>query len=398
MRSSPTRHRVALTIALTGVAVSAYVLNEHVRLHADGAYVSSCKDLGFHCDEVLRSRWGKLLGLPVPAWSLADFAVGAVLAVPGALGATGAGLADLLLIGLVSASLGYALVLLGVMVFAVQASCIFCLTVDAVILAWFVTVVPLASRFEASPRTPWARRRSTAQVFAAAALVLALAGGATLAAVPNTVGACATAADVRSIEPKFFEMYDGLKRVPLPETLGAATHTKGAPNASVTLVEFSDFECPACGAAFHDLRALVKKHPDLRLVFRHFPLDSSCNRYVQRAVHQDACLAAAASECAGKQDRFWEYHDLLFQNQASLDRDNLFRYARELGLDIPTFRTCLDDPATRDVILQDIEAGRAAGVDSTPTLFTNTRRIDGALEQPFYDYALCIERSAGAGG
>jgi protein-disulfide isomerase len=104
-----------------------------------------------------------------------------------------------------------------------------------------------------------------------------------------------------------------------------------------------------------------------------------------------ACLAACGAECAGQQGKFWEYHDLLFQNQAALARDGLFTIARDIGLDIARFRTCLDDPATLDLVREDVHAGSALGVKSTPTIFINGRRIEGALERHYYDYAITIE-------
>jgi protein-disulfide isomerase len=113
---------------------------------------------------------------------------------------------------------------------------------------------------------------------------------------------------------------------------------------------------------------------------------------MQQSLHPDACHAAVAAECAGQQEKFWEYHDQLFEHQRALDRDSLFRYARDVGLDIAPFRTCLDDPATMDRVRADVTAGTKVGVDSTPTIFINGRRVDGALSQPYYDFALVIER------
>ena len=85
---------------------------------------------------------------------------------------------------------------------------------------------------------------------------------------------------------------------------------------------------------------------------------------------------------------------MLFENHEHLERDNLFRYARELGLDIPSFRTCLDDPATTERVGADVEAGARAGVSSTPTLFINGRAVEGALDRRYYDYALILEQHA----
>src|SRR5206468_2872217 len=241
MPPSPTRHRLALALALAGIALSALALDVHRRLAAGSGYTSFCNLGGVvNCDAVLGSRYSVVLGVAVPAWGIAGFAAGAALALPGALAASAGGLADLLLLGLASASLGFALVLGGAMM-ALGSVCLLCLGLDAIILAWFVTVLPLASRFEADVRAGRWRR----------------------------------------------------------------------PGAALAIVEFSDFQCPFCVQAFRDLHELVRSRAGVSLVFRHFPLDASCNRHVKGSLHPAACLAACAAECAGRQERFWEYHDVL---------------------------------------------------------------------------------------
>jgi protein-disulfide isomerase len=391
MPSSPTRHRVAVVLALVGVAVSVLTLHVTRQLASVDGYTSFC-NLGdaINCDAVLTSKWGNFLGLPVPLWAIAVFALGALLALPGAAGATTVGFADLGLIGLASGSLGFALVLAVISSMVLRTACLLCISLYVVIIAWFVAVAPLARRFQGSDRAPWLQRRAAAYAAVAAGLLLSVAAG-TVEAVRGP-GSADTVAEVQAADPKFYDLYTNLPVLDASDVLGRAAHVKGNPDAAVTIVEFSDFECPACGHAFSDLRALVRTRSDVRLVFRHFPLDSSCNHRMQQQLHPDACRAAAAAECAGRLGRFWEYHDKLFENQKALDRDSLFRYARELNLDIAAFRACLDDPATMDGIAADVEAGARLGIESTPTIFINGRRVQGALERPYYDFALVIEK------
>src|SRR2546428_1846387 len=172
MPPSPIRHRLALALALAGIALSALALDVHRRLAEGSGYASFCNLGGVvNCDAVLGSRYSVVLGAPVPAWGIAGFAVGAALALPGALAASAGGLADLLLLGLVSASLGFALVLAGAMM-VLGSVCLLCLGLDTVILAWFVTVLPLVSRFEAIVRAGWWRRRAPTRAFPPRAPVL----------------------------------------------------------------------------------------------------------------------------------------------------------------------------------------------------------------------------------
>jgi len=312
-----------------------------------------------------------------------------VLAVPGALGAR-AGLADLVLLGLVSASVGFACVLGVIMAAVLHHACLLCLATDVVIAAWFVTVMPLAGRFDPTLSAAWWSRRGAARTVAAAAMVFAVAGG-TLAAVRRPPPAT-NLAEVRMRDPQFVDWYTGLPVRSLRELTAGEEHAKGPSDAAITIVEFSDFQCPHCAEAFPDLRKLVRSRSDVRLVFRHYPLDSSCNASLPVPLHPNACLAAIAAECAGDQGRFWEYHDVLFENHEHLERESLFRYARELGLDLAAFRVCLDDPATRARVGQDVDVGNRVGVNSTPTLFINGRAVAGKLDRTYYDYALIIEK------
>ncbi|MFN8543548.1 MAG: thioredoxin domain-containing protein [Candidatus Binatia bacterium] len=379
---SSSRHRVALLIALAGAAVAAYTQHVGTQLESGSGYTSFCNLGGIiNCDAVIGSRYSRLLGVS-DAWAgIAAFLAGAALALPGALGARAA-VADLLLVGLAAGSMGFTLVLAGVMAFALRKLCILCLTLDVLTLAWFVTVVPLTGRFEGG-------LRALARLAVAGGLVATLGAGAFAAL--RTPGSATNVDEVRARDPKFFDLYMKLPVRAVQDVEGSGRHVKGQPSAPVTLVEFSDFQCPACGEAFADLKKLAAR-PDVRMIFRSFPLDASCNAALQRSFHPDACLAAMAAECAGDQSRFWEYHDQLFQNQKTLDRESLFRYARAVGLDIPAFRTCLDAPETRARVVTDVEAGLKLGISSTPTLFFNGRLVDGALEDPYYDYALIIEK------
>jgi protein-disulfide isomerase len=389
MQPSPIRHRIALVLALLGAALAAYALEVGMQLAADSGFTSICNLGGVvNCDVVLTSRFSHLLGLPVSVWALLAFGAGALLALPGALGRPQA-FADLLLLALTSGSVGFAAVLAGAMA-TLGSVCLICLSMDVVIAAWFVTVLPLARRFALGAPAPWWRRRTAATAAAAVALVVAIAAG-TVAAVVGPATAL-TYEDVKTHDPAFHDWYTRLPVRPTATLVGSAAHRKGPSDAAVSIVEFSDFQCPHCAQAYKDLRDLCASRSDVALVFRHFPLDAACNRRVTGSGHPDACLAACAAECAAKQDRFWSYHDVLFENQKNLDRSSLFRYARDVGLDLDAFRSCLDAPETRALVSADVEAGAAAGVASTPTLFINGRTIQGALRHEHYDYALIIER------
>ena len=141
--------------------------------------------------------------------------------------------------------------------------------------------------------------------------------------------------------------------------------TRGPANASVTIVEFSDFQCPFCGALYPVLKDIEKKYPEtVRVVYRQFPLVT---------IHPDAQKSAEASLCANEQQRFWEFHDSLFNNQKELGVSALKGRASELKLNTTAFNECLDSGRTGDAIRKDIVDGYKAGVTGTPAVYINGR-------------------------
>lgn len=141
--------------------------------------------------------------------------------------------------------------------------------------------------------------------------------------------------------------------------------------AEVTIVEFSDFECPYCGRA-HPLisRALREFEGRVRLVFKHYPLSG----------HENAQPAARAAIAAMRQGKFWEMHDMLFENQLALTASDLESYARRLGLDVERFRRDMEDDETQALIDRNRREGRDVQVRGTPSIFVNGRRFSGLPE------------------
>jgi len=164
------------------------------------------------------------------------------------------------------------------------------------------------------------------------------------------------------------------------KTVDATGPSKGPQDAKITIVEFSDFECPYCSRALPAVEQVLKAYPDqVRLVFRHFPL----------SFHPNAQKAGEASMCAHDQGKFWEMHDVLFQNQQALDVPSLKGYAKNLGLDTAAFDSCLDSGKHANTIRSDMAAGEAAGVNGTPAFFVNGVPLSGAV--PFEQFKAVID-------
>jgi protein-disulfide isomerase len=152
----------------------------------------------------------------------------------------------------------------------------------------------------------------------------------------------------------------------------------GSEDATVTVVEFSDFLCPYCAKASRYIKlAESGAHDTVRFVFRHLPLDKSCNRSVRSDVHPGACLLAEGAVCAHEQDKFWEYHDLAFETEGSVSRSVVMDKAATIGLNLGEFKRCLDSGRGLRVVREDIEAALNAGIKSTPTLLINGRQLRG---------------------
>jgi protein-disulfide isomerase len=149
--------------------------------------------------------------------------------------------------------------------------------------------------------------------------------------------------------------------------------TKGNTNAKLTLIEFSDFECPYCGRYVREAYPQVERDyvstGKIRYVFRHFPL---------AGLHPRAMKAAEAGECGRIQGKFWPLHDQLFANQKALEPPALVTYARAAGLETKPFETCLNGEAASKV-RTDLEAGARAGITATPTFFFGFAQDDGSI-------------------
>jgi protein-disulfide isomerase len=151
----------------------------------------------------------------------------------------------------------------------------------------------------------------------------------------------------------------------------AGDPSRGPASAKITLVEFSDFQCPYCAVAVASLNDILAKHPtDVRLVFKEFPLD----------IHSQAAYAAEAALAANAQGKFWPLHDKMYANFRSLSPDKIAGWAKELGLDMDRFSMDMKSGRYKPVVEKELDQGEQAGVLGTPTVFVNGKHYNGGLE------------------
>jgi protein-disulfide isomerase len=188
----------------------------------------------------------------------------------------------------------------------------------------------------------------------------------------------AVVAELRKAGPPVRVMFD-----PPRQTVAVAPEdpSLGPASAPVTIIEFSDFQCPFCQRVAPTLKQIRATYGDrVRIVWKDFPLTQ---------IHPQAFDAAQAGNCAQEQGKFWEFHDQLFANQAALQPEYLKKYATAVGMDGSTFSTCLDSAKFQAKVQQALTAGGRLGISSTPTTYINGRMVSGA--QPYEAFASVID-------
>lgn len=143
----------------------------------------------------------------------------------------------------------------------------------------------------------------------------------------------------------------------------------GNPFAGIELVEYGDYECPYCGRAWPLVKDIKQRYgAHLKFVFRNFPL---------RKIHPHAFAASVATEAAALQGKFWEMHDIVFENQTMLDDEHILSFANRLGLDMDRFKNDIQQKKLADKVEKDFESGLRSGVNRTPTFFINGEKFNG---------------------
>ncbi len=158
----------------------------------------------------------------------------------------------------------------------------------------------------------------------------------------------------------------------LKPAVSKTDHAQGNLDSDLVIVEYGDYQCPYCGAAYPVLKELMKEFgTQIKFVFRNFPLSE---------MHQYARAAALAAEAANLQGKFWEMHDAIYENQEDLNEDFLLELAEKLKLDIPKFKKDIDSTELADRVDSDFESGIVSGVNGTPSFYVNGNKFDGGAE------------------
>jgi protein-disulfide isomerase/uncharacterized membrane protein len=362
---------VAVALACVGIGLAVELTRLHVAVHTNPAARSFCSlKRGINCLNVAESSYSIVLGVPVSVWAI--FGELALLAAALTAALTRRRLGSGVLFWGAAIGVAVGVWLSYVSAFRIGSLCLLCSALEGVNVALWVTATLHFRARRIAPdmllardaRFFWHHRRWT------------LPGAA--------VGLAALAA-LSALYPPYWKILEPNGPGGLPHGFTAEGHAWiGARRPRVTIVEFTDFQCPFCRMAHSRVRLLVTAHArTVRLVHRDFPLDHHCNHMIKKPYHPRACELARAARCAGRQHKFWEMADLIFARRDREGGPNPEALAFRLGLDRAEFNRCMQSPAVHEHIQADILESERLKLSGTPSYFLNGRKIRGwpKLEQ-----------------
>ena len=442
-REDSIRLGTALVAAAGGVALSAVLLLRHYGLDTGALSAAVCDPANSGCAEVAASAWSAAAGIPLAAIGLAFFAsLGFLVALSLFLGAPLRSRPARLALRLLGLALLVDGFLLGVQAFSIGAFCSLCLWTYAANVVAFGALLPAgllprrqppAGTEEAgrAPAPGGSRERRAVPAFWVAAAVVAAAvlwmngelreradagpdlsllgvrsavsppvpfgsSGRIPAGTPVLFGGPAPG---RGGAPTSQWRVPPFQQQPVQEVPLDGAPARGPTDAPVQIVTFSDFLCPSCRrfALAFEQYAEGPTGPHVSLHYRNYPLDSACAAHLSRQIHPGACRVARGAVCAGRQGKFWEYHDRVYLAPPDPAREptneQVVGIAVGAGLDGDALRACLEDPSAEAELRADIAEAVRLGVTGTPTIFINGRRVP-ALDQ-FADAVLWELEKAG---
>lgn len=355
------KRTLLLLSTLAGVANGIWMLILHIQYEKLGGVCSVNQKIS--CEVLTYKQYSEWLGIPSPVYALFTFLLLFILAYRGWKNiGTHRGREDTYTFMLSHIAMIAAVTMASISFFVLKKLCIFCFIYYVIILVtWFTArsiakshgqdhLASVQEHFPALIRSQW---------FWFAGVAFACVLTFSHFALQSTATLSDTAIAIRGDKMK----------------------TTGNPNSKVTMTIFSDFECPACKNAANVLKELEKEGylSKIKVVYKFFPLDPSCNRGTPYGPHIMACDAARASVCAAQQNKFWRYHDRLFEEQPSFYESKFYKIAEEENLNMKSFSACWKNKTVIDEVKNDIEEGISAPVTGTPSIFLNGKKLQGGV-------------------
>jgi protein-disulfide isomerase/uncharacterized membrane protein len=371
--------KLILLFGAVGLGLSLYATNHHYELLSAGATDSYCNiNEQFSCDEVARSAYSQVLGIPLGVWGIGFFLGQLVLGFLAFRRQAGHVESKQGLVALTFLGATGSIVLAGISAFILGKFCLNCMGIYVVCFTQVAIV--LANKRDAL--SEWQMPKAL-NGLVTSAITLGL-----VVLVHNWVGPMLSKPVAKTNSPSAQSGADaGLnfstnkREVPIDRSAysGMGEDFRNGPDdAKVVIVEFADFQCPACKSAFEQLKQVKKMYGDqVQLVFKNYPLDKTCNSALTSQIHPFACSAAALARCAGADGKFWEAATLLYEKQGEINAENIIKWASELGLSKEKYSACASSKDVMAKISDDVRVGNDLGVNSTPTIYINGRQMMG---------------------
>ncbi len=363
----------ALVVALLGIVASIYSISHHLEVHASGQTDAACNiNATFSCDEVALSKYSEIGGIPLGVFGLGYFAAMMVLLGMGIMGGKSAkehlqAYAVMVGIGLLTS-----LVLAGISIALLGNYCVTCIGVYTLTILQGVALLVGREDIPKGFDLKNVFSGGTTAAIAVAAVVFGYSflkpGKATNDQARDPAKPIPTVSDKTEDIPVAKSAYTGL----------GEDYRKGGDNAAVVIQEFADFQCPACKSIQGTLDELHREYGDrVLIVYRNYPLDQACNSSIRNKMHEHACSAAVMARCAGQYGKFWDYHKLAFDKQSEISAGNVRAWGAAVGLTPEQMDSCAASKDLLDKVKDDIELGNKLGIDSTPTVYINGRKVLG---------------------
>lgn len=375
----------AFILVFLGLGASVYLLVRYFAISTgDAELFDVCRAFfGGDCDAAIRSGFGVQLGIPLAGWGVVHFVVVAVaLLLSIVLGESFHTEATLAALFFCTVAAVCGIILTAVMLSGATNLCSLCLGIHVINLG----LIPVVKRGSVSTigellasvtsGFKYFTGRNVQNLVLARWKILGFATILLVGIVSYQWIFVQTDRQTVPIDPEFGEVLKEFKNQPSVKIpIGADDPYIGKKKSPAQLVLFSDFQCPSCQNFAVYLEGIRKKHPKLTVVFKHYPLSSQCNDYMTFDKHPQSCEAAYAAVAAKNQGEFWRYHDAIFASTQPFKSETFRDLARNLGLDMVKFEDDLADPATNIKVKIDVLLGKSLGVDGTPTLFLNGKKL-----------------------
>ena len=376
---------ISLLLSALGLLASLYAVNHHIDVKMTGSSDAICNiNDQFNCDDVARSPYSEILGTPVAVYG-AGYFFGLLILLGVGIGKPEYRRDTTLTYGFSSiVGVLVCLVFGGISFFVIQRFCPSCMAIYAICFLQLVVTFFFRQQL---PEKPWGIKSiGNGSTYLLLALAISIGAYQFLQPTPHDFQRDLPQSGMKKFHQQsnqenqtILDYQEASFRIDRSPYAGyGEDYRKGDDSAKVTIVEFADFQCPACRRASGQLKQLQQEYGNtISIVFKNFPIDKDCNPNVSREVHQHACSAAILARCAGRYGKFWEMHDRIFANQSNLSQEKLAELGKEVGLSDDQMAECNTSVDILNKIKEDIKQGQDAGVSGTPTLFMNKRKIIG---------------------